>query len=716
MSTNNNPPTYPLKDASPVFDFKIVNPASKLSDTWLQREYQKLSLISPEQSSRENRKRIRKGDEIISDEERDTTESCDDMAISDTECNSQVSNQSAIMSGLSNSRENGLVHPPKRRLTSVMSPSLLEDAQQGLAVTHSRTPNAMNSPTQTPVSDMEEQPQQLPLPSPSASPVQSTKNSFSFDTIENQLSNVPSTQAELLEMIVNLSGYLSDKNQNHLIFRLLQGINRSSLSSIGDLIQGSLKRDMISNLPLEISYKILDQLDYRTLLSISLVCTNWYKIINNSSIWTGLLKRDKLMTNEAKIEDELNSPNLLKDWSMYPDDSNRAQVLYRKKCTIFNRWMDPKFEPKRISVAGNGNNVVTCLQHDEDKIVTGVDDKLISIYSTKSGELLKVLKGHEGGVWALKYVGNTLVSGSTDRTVRIWNLKTGKCTHVFRGHTSTVRCLDILQPVKIGEDDNGDDIIFPENPLLVTGSRDHHVHVWKLPLIDEDYDEPQFDSAEAANPYLMHVLEGHTQSVRTVSAYGNLIVSGSYDTTVRVWDLLDNGKCKYILTGHGDRIYSTAINFKTMRCYSGSMDSTINVWDMTNGSLLHTLQGHTSLVGLLELSDEYLVSAAADATLRVWDPKTGEQYSKLKGHTGAITCFQHDSLRIVSGSEGMLKLWDIKNGKFIRDLLADISGNIWQVRFDANSCVAAVQRTKNDVQETFIEIMDFSVPPAHDTQ
>lgn len=744
MSANNQPSMYPLQGTVAKYDCKLVNPNGKLSDVWLDNEYQKLSIMS-DLVGRESRKRIRNGEEATGEEdvyERDGTESCDDMIISDTDCNSQVSGQSAMISSLSSFRENGLVHPPKRRLMSVPSPTntvtpaVTEPNNSNETLSHSnqtvqehiitqpRTPTVINSPSNTPISDIEEQSQQLPLPSPSASPVQSTGDKItSFNPIEHQLSSIPTSQSELMDMLVNLSGYLNEKNQNHLIFRLLQNVNRSSLSSFNGIIDNSLKRDLISNLPLEITYNILSHLDYRTLCSLSRVCSNWHKIINNSGIWTQILKRDKLVTSDEAIEREISdSQKLLSEWSLNSNinKANLAQTLYKKRCTILKRWMDPTYEPKRISVPGHGSHVVTCLQHDDEKIITGVDYKLINIYSTKTGELLKVLKGHEGGVWALKYTGNTLVSGSTDRTVRVWNMKTGKCTHVFRGHTSTVRCLDILHPVKIGKDDNDDDIMFPEVPLLVTGSRDHNLHVWKLPLVNEeegsednDVEQQTYDSNEVENPFLVTVLLGHTQSVRSVSGYGNIIVSGSYDTTVRVWDLRDHGNCKHVLTGHGDRIYSTALNFATRRCYSGSMDSSINVWDIDTGKLLYTLEGHNSLVGLLELSKDYLVSAAADSTLRVWDPKNGENIHKLEGHTGAITCFQHDSLKIVSGSERMLKLWDINTGKFVRDLLVDITGGIWQLRFDYNRCVAAVQRTRNEADETFIEILDFSTPPVN---
>ncbi|CAK7896228.1 cell division control protein 4 [[Candida] anglica] len=692
------------------------------------------------------------------------TESCDDMMASDTDTNSMVSNQGSMLAYL---RENKHVHPPKRRLmapspnsSTVLTPSNIstasstsqmatpgattgESIHQPLLGSEIRTPTAFNSSTNTPMSEMDEEDyvivegvvehtqQSLPLPSPSASPVSGHTNKE--DDEEEEARNIltllqhsrgPTNQKELLGMIYGLSSYLSEPNHSHLIFKLLQNVNRSTLSSFNDVIHNSLRRDLISNLPLEITYNILKHLDYKTICSISRVCSNWNRIVNATGIWSDLLKRDKLVSGDAEIEYELKQPDLLQ-WSTANPKSmslsprvNLAQLLFKKRRIILNRWMDPKYEPKRISVPGHGSNVVTCLQHDDDKIITGVDDKLINIYSTKTGELLRVLKGHDGGVWALKYTGNTLVSGSTDRTVRVWNIKTGKCTQVFRGHTSTVRCLDILHPVKIGTDDNGDDIIFPESPLLVTGSRDHDLRVWKLPLVSEDDSDisdnttPVPTEAGAENPYLVAILSGHTHSVRSVSGYGNIILSGSYDTTVRVWDLLDNGRCKHVLSGHQDKIYSTALDFQNKRCFSGSMDATINVWDFEKGKLLHTLEGHGSLVGLLELSKEYLVSAAADATLRVWNPESGRNLSKLEGHTAAITCFQHDNLRIVSGSEKMLKLWDIKSGKFVRDLLADITGGIWQVRFDFCRCVAAVQRSKNDVDETFIEIVDFSTPPS----
>lgn len=132
------------------------------------------------------------------------------------------------------------------------------------------------------------------------------------------------------------------------------------------------------------------------------------------------------------------------------------------------------------------------------------------------------------------------------------------------------------------------------------------------------------------------------------------------------------------------------------------MDGTVRIWDLETGQCCHQLNGHTSLVGLLGLSPNRLVSAAADASLRVWDPETGENQHALAAHTGAITCFQHDEFKILSGSDGNLKMWDIRDGSVCRELLTAVNG-VWQVVFEGRWCVAASSRP----DATYLDVWDF---------
>src|SRR5438045_1561482 len=112
------------------------------------------------------------------------------------------------------------------------------------------------------------------------------------------------------------------------------------------------------------------------------------------------------------------------------------------------------------------------------------------------------------------------------------------------------------------------------------------------------------------------------------------------------------------------------------------MDNIIKIWCTETGCLLFNLEGHTNLTGhsCLDLSHDCPISAAADSMLRIWNPENGQCRSTLIGHTGAITCFQHDDQKVISGSSQTLKVWNVQNGEFAKDLLTDLNA-VWQVKF-----------------------------------
>uniref|UniRef100_A0A8D2MB61 F-box and WD repeat domain containing 7, E3 ubiquitin protein ligase n=1 Tax=Zonotrichia albicollis TaxID=44394 RepID=A0A8D2MB61_ZONAL len=101
---------------------------------------------------------------------------------------------------------------------------------------------------------------------------------------------------------------------------------------------------------------------------------------------------------------------------------------------------------------------------------------------------------------------------------------------------------------------------------------------------------------------------------------------------------------------------------------SGSLDTSIRVWDVESGNCLHTLMGHQSLTSGMELRDNILVSGNADSTVKIWDIKTGQCLQTLQGERGhddhVITCLQFCGNRIVSGSDdNTLKVWSAVTGE-----------------------------------------------------
>ncbi|KAI9004309.1 WD40-repeat-containing domain protein [Phycomyces nitens] len=488
-------------------------------------------------------------------------------------------------------------------------------------------------------------------------------------SVPDELWEVNSFEPET-NSLVDLFDAFPPNLQSYVLLQLSRRTSTDALRNATALIMQSLRTDILSRLPPFIAHKILRYLDIRSLCRASVVSKQWKKLIEkDEDLWIDNIKEAAFVLSPDEIE-EMENPLARKQ-------------IYRRHHIMRLNWKYNRAH--RIRLYGHTNHAVTCLQFDEEKVITGSDDHSVNVYDIKTGNLIRVLSGHSGGVWALKYVGNTLVTGSTDRTVRIWDINTGVCRHTFQGHSSTVRCLTIIVPTEPSESTN-DHSLQPSQPLIVSGSRDFTLKVWRLP----DLDEQATETDQSESSFLLHTLNGHTQSVRALAAHGSTVVSGSYDHTVRVWDV-EHGNAGHILTGHTQKVYSVVIDPKRNRCISGSMDSTVRIWDLEDGTCVSILRGHSILVGLLGLSGDCLVSAAADSSLRVWSAETGECQYLLAGHRGAITAFQHDSQKIVSGSEGGLKMWCTKTGALLHELIDDISG-VWVVSFDERRCIAAVKR------------------------
>ncbi|XP_030048093.1 F-box/WD repeat-containing protein 7-like [Microcaecilia unicolor] len=123
--------------------------------------------------------------------------------------------------------------------------------------------------------------------------------------------------------------------------------------------------------------------------------------------------------------------------------------------------------------------------------------------------------------------------------------------------------------------------------------------------------------------------------------------------------------------------------FDGIHVVSGSLDTSIRVWDVETGNCIHTLTGHQSLTSGMELKDNILVSGNADSTVKIWDIKTGQCLQTLQGpnkHQSAVTCLQFNkNFVITSSDDGTVKLWDLKTGEFIRNLVTLESGGsvVW---------------------------------------
>lgn len=111
------------------------------------------------------------------------------------------------------------------------------------------------------------------------------------------------------------------------------------------------------------------------------------------------------------------------------------------------------------------------------------------------------------------------------------------------------------------------------------------------------------------------------------------------------------------------------------------------------------LQGHTSLVGQLQMRDDTLVTGGSDGSVRVWSLSKMCPIHRLAAHDNSVTSLQFDDTRVVSGgSDGRVKVWDLKTGLQVRELIAQ-SEAVWRVAFEDEKCVAMALRNNRTVME-----------------
>lgn len=118
------------------------------------------------------------------------------------------------------------------------------------------------------------------------------------------------------------------------------------------------------------------------------------------------------------------------------------------------------------------------------------------------------------------------------------------------------------------------------------------------------------------------------------------------------------------------------------------------------------LQGHTSLVGQLQIRGNTLVTGGSDGSVRVWSLESYSPMHRLAAHDNSVTSLQFDENRIVSGgSDGRVKIWDVKTGQLIRELSQPAEA-VWRVAFEEERSVVLASRQGR----TVMEVWDFSPP------
>merc|ERR1711981_173163 len=104
--------------------------------------------------------------------------------------------------------------------------------------------------------------------------------------------------------------------------------------------------------------------------------------------------------------------------------------------------------------------------------------------------------------------------------------------------------------------------------MLLSASRDKTLIMWKLGNSEDNYGVPA------------RRLKGHSHFVSDVviSSCGAFAVSGSWDKTLRLWDI-ERGITSTVFKGHKHDVMRVAFSADNRQIISSSRDKTIRLWN-----------------------------------------------------------------------------------------------------------------------------------------
>lgn len=265
-------------------------------------------------------------------------------------------------------------------------------------------------------------------------------------------------------------------------------------------------------------------------------------------------------------------------------------------------------------------------------LAVATEDGRITLWDTRSNDLLQTLEGHHDEVYSVAYSpdGRLLVSGSNDQSAIVWNARSGEKLLTIPDHPHAV-LVTAFSP------DMSSVMALTWDTLYLWDSRTGHPIGQVGDFAGEAYyaafspdgetiavgtDDGSLLIIETDSLTVRATLKGPQVSIYVVgfSPDGQLIAAGSLDDTVAVWDVSSEQNLLTLASDHPD-VYSVAFSIDGSTLAVGMGDGSIVVWDVSTGKVLYVLSGHRGWVNSLDYSRDgrWLASGSEDGKVIVWD-------------------------------------------------------------------------------------------------
>lgn len=296
----------------------------------------------------------------------------------------------------------------------------------------------------------------------------------------------------------------------------------------------------------------------------------------------------------------------------------------------------------------NENSNMNSLKNNDNQIFP----YLYNVPLLKPKNIIK--EAHKNPIYCVKFSndGDYCLSGSQDRTIKLWN--------PFK--ELLIRTYD-----KIHSNDVLDIAIAKDNTKFASVGLDKQVFL-----------------TDSIKCNLLRRFPGHLQRINSVcfDSDESLLISGSYDCSVKIWDLKSQNRDPIQTLSEAKDSISKVFALKE-KIISISIDGSLRIYDIRMGSMIRDDQG-VSLNGMDVSNDEkfYCISGTDDC-LRLIEDSTGEIIKVFAGlhksqHYAKAIKFSSDNFGVFTTSENndivYYDLVDEKKDKILRGHSKNSSG------------------------------------------